>query len=159
LNGNIEIATLLGYYLPALILSMGIFFFKGILVIKSSRITTLLSLNAVFLRRSLFFQTMSEESSLKPLDILFQRMYGLDVYLIDSQYLGRVTDYVVEKESWDIRAIRVDLDKKYSEETGENTILVPTENANIYLDEGQLRITVNAIYILGDSFSQEKWFT
>jgi sporulation protein YlmC with PRC-barrel domain len=102
---------------------------------------------------------MSEESSLKPLDILFQRMYDLDVYLIDSQYLGRVTDYIVEKESWDIRAIRVDLDKRYSEETGENTILVPTENANIYLDEGQLKITVNAIYILGDSFSQEKWFT
>jgi hypothetical protein len=90
---------------------------------------------------------------------LVLRARALNVYLIDQQYLGVVKDYVVEKASWVIRAIRVDLDKRYSDETGEDTILVPTENARLLLDGGQLRIAVNAIYILGDSFSQEKWFT
>jgi Holliday junction resolvase-like predicted endonuclease len=147
------------YGVVALIFSIIPFILKDRLVIRSLKVTTMPSHNAVFVGRTLSFPTISEELPLNPLDVQSQQMYNRNVYLIDQQYLGLAKDYVVEKASWGIRAIRVDLDKRYSDETGEDTILVPTENASLVLDGGQIKITVNAIYILGDSFSQEKWFT
>jgi len=87
-SGEIEIIAPITYIAIAFILSIIIFLLKGILVIQSLKITTIPSHNAVFFGRTLLFQTMSEELSLKPLDIQCQRMYNRNVYLIDQQYLG-----------------------------------------------------------------------
>jgi hypothetical protein len=96
--------------------------------------------------------TFNDESGDHP----SKKLYDLNVFLVDKRYLGKSNDYIIEKGSWLIRGLQVQLAPDISKETNVDQTIIPTKDLELSIIGPQPEIKVNALYVLGDLFFKER---
>lgn len=150
------IITPLEYFLPSLILSIIVIYFRKRLVYTHIKIINRIFFDAEIGENVLYFPRVSKPFVDAHWDLPSQKMYELDVILVDKTHLGKSNNYIVEKGSGLIRALQIRLDTEISEETGFAKTIIPTQNIDFSITYGRPEIKINALYVLSEKFFQEK---
>jgi hypothetical protein len=143
------------YIIIPLILSLIIIFYRNRLVLKSIQIINRSILDIEIRDNVMHFiraSTFNDESGDHP----SKKLYDLNVFLVDKRYLGKSNDYIIEKGSWLIRGLQVQLAPDISKETNVDQTIIPTKDLELSIIGPQPEIKVNALYVLGDLFFKER---
>ena len=76
--------------------------------------------------------------------------------LVDDTHVGVSCDFVVEKRSWIIRGIQLQLNQEYVSETGDSKTIIPTQFTEFSLTPEKKEIRIKALYVLDDNFLMGK---
>ncbi len=104
----------------------------------------------------LYFPVTSEQFIGDVSDISSKRLYNMNITLLDDTFLGRSNNFIVQRDNGLIVGMEVSLNDKIKDEVGEEKVTVPLKNAILSLIDNQLSVKVNALYVLNESFYQEK---
>ena len=146
----------LQYYLIPIILSIVVYYFRDKITHNTTQIMNRRCSDAEVGRTSIFFPRSSEPFVDDPGDISSQDLFDLDMQLVDKTNLGESIDLVVEKGTWMIRGVQVQVNQEIAQETGVEKSIIPIKNLEFLTEEGQHKIKVNALYVLGDTFFTER---
>lgn len=144
------------YLIIPIILSIIVFYFKEHIVQQVTQTINRPIIDAEIGKTSITFPRSSKPFTDAPGDLLSQNLYNLDLNLIDETHLGKSDNFVVEKETWTIKGVLVHLPKEISEEVGIDRSIIPTQDISFVYQNGQLKMIVNAIYVLGEIFLKER---
>ena len=155
-RARFDMIIILQYFSPSFVLSIIVIYFRNKIVHKSIQIINRSIVDAEIGTRVLYFPRTSEPFVDDPWDLQSQKMFDLDVKLIDETYLGTSIDYVVEKSTWLIRGIRIQLNPEISKETGMGRSIIPIRNLEVSIQDRLPEIKVDALYVLSDKFFTER---
>jgi Holliday junction resolvase-like predicted endonuclease len=150
-----EYASLIYLVIP-IILSIIVFYFKEHIVQQVTQTINRPVIDAEIGKTSITFPRSSKPFADTPGDLSSQNLYNLDLNLIDETHLGISVNYVVEKETWTIKGVLVNLPDEISEEVGMDSSIIPTHDISFVYQNGQIEMTVKAIYVLGEIFLKER---
>jgi hypothetical protein len=145
------------YYLVIPLALSGVFYYyREEMVYKTERIINRKTSDAIFESDRIVLQVAPEQFVDDMADYAYPDLVGLDMHLIDDTFVGVSNDFIVEKKSWLIRGIQVQLNQEYTSEIGDSMTVIPVRNAEFSFTHGKKEIKIKALYVLDDSFLMGK---
>lgn len=139
-----------------LVLTAVLYYYRENMVYKTEKIINHKMSDSILESDKIILLSGSEEFVDDFGDYPFSHLLNLDMCLIDESHVGFSKDFIVEKQSWLIRGILLELNQRYVSEIGESKTIIPVQNAKFSLTQGKKEIKVNALYVLDDNFLMRK---
>lgn len=139
-----------------LVLTAVLYYYREKMVYKTEKIINRKISDSILESDKILLQGESEQFADDFGDYPFPDLLNLDMCLIDESHVGFSIDFIVEKQSWLIRGILLQLNQKYVSEIGDSKTIIPVQNAKFSFTQVKKEIKINALYVLDDNFLMGK---
>lgn len=144
------------YLAIPLVLSGVFYYYREKMVYKTERIINRKTSDTIFESDRILLQVAPEQFVEELGGHPFPDLVGLDMCLIDDTLVGVSNDFIVEKQSWIIRGIQLQLNQEFVSEIGDSKTIVPIRNAEFSFSPEKKEIKIKALYVLDDNFLMGK---
>jgi hypothetical protein len=145
------------FYLAIPVVLTGVFYYyRERMVYMTEQVINRKMSDAVFESDRILLQVAPEQFVDDLGDHPYPDLVDLDMCLVDDTHAGFSHDFIVEKESWIIRGIQLQLKQDYVSEIGDSKTIIPTQYTEFSFTPEKNEIRINALYVLDDNFLMVK---
>lgn len=144
------------YIAVAVIVSASAWYYRERIVYHQDTTENRSSSDAEIGEDSIYFPRSTSHFEYELSDMRSSDSFNVPLNLVDLEYLGETNDFVVEKDAWNIRAVKVSLRQDIFNDVGSETALIPYEYVDYDVSDGEVHFKVKALYALSDEFLQTR---